>query len=151
MSILTIAVRCTAGAVPSAYGGDAEQRMTGYALGFGTVTDTLGADGRQVEAFVLLPEPALPGTVVDAHPVALVRVCVDGIAHEEVLCLRPGDDPRPLGDLTRLSGNAPLCEVLGRLHAGHTCMVLHAGDGDQAEAMLEHARGEFRSLTGAIG
>jgi hypothetical protein len=151
MSTITVSVHRTAGAGPGSAHGDLTQRMSGYALGSGTITDTLGPDGRQVEALVLLREPALPGIEVTACPVKLLHLHLDGAAHPVVLCLLPDQDPAPLGDLSHPAANEPLCEAVHCLHGEHVCVVLDSQDAACAEAILDRARAEFRALTGALG
>jgi len=102
MSTITACVHRTAGAGPGSAHGDIEQRMSGYALGSGTITDTLGPDGKQVEALVLMREPALPGIEVTACPIQLLHLHLDGAAHPVVLCARAGEDrPRSATSATR--------------------------------------------------
>lgn len=151
MSTFTVSVHRTAGAGPGSSHGDLTGRMSGYALGSGTIDDALGPDGRQIEALVLMREPALPAVVVTAYPIGLLHLRLDGAEHEVVLGLAPGQDPAPLGDVTHPALNEPLCEAIHRLHADHTCVVMCEEDAPAAEDVLARSREAFRSLTGALG
>jgi hypothetical protein len=96
-------------------------------------------------------EPALPGITVTALPIGLLHLRLDGAEHPVVLAVMPGEDPGPLGDYVHPALNEPLCEAIHRLHSGHACVVFREEDSSFAEAALERARTEFRSLTGALG
>jgi hypothetical protein len=149
--MISIAVRRTAGAGPGASHGDAERRMYGRALGEGPIGDTLSPDGHALDALVLMTEPAVPGHTVNAQPVALLHLEIDGLAHDEVVCVCHGDDATPLGDLAHPALNEPLCEAVHRLHANHRCIVLGGEDAEHAELALDQARSGFQHLTGAMG
>jgi hypothetical protein len=151
MSSFAVSVHRTAGAGPGTAHGDPVGRMSGYALGSGTIEDTLGPDGHQIEALVLMREPALPAVEVTAVPIGLLHLLLDHADHPVVLGLAPGQDPSPLGDVTHPALNQPLCEAIHRLHAGHTCVVMCEDDARAAADVLEHARADFRALTGALG
>ena len=150
MSTFTVSVHRTAGAGPGCSHGDLTGRMSGYALGSGTIDDTLGPDGRQVEALVLMREPALPAVMVTACPIGLLHLRLDGAEHPVLLGLAPDQDPTPLGDVTHPALNEPLCEAIHRLHADHACVVMCEDDASVAEDVLERSRAAFRSLTGAL-
>ena len=149
MSCFTVSVHRTAGAGPGSAHGDAARRMSGYALGSGTVAETLGPDGRPVQALVLMREPALPTREFAADPVGLLHLHLDGAEHTVILGVAPGQDPAPLGDLTQSALNEPLCEAIHRLHHDHPCVVLQTQDAPAAHTVLDRARAQFRAMTGA--
>lgn len=150
MSMLTVSVLRTAGAGPGSSHGDPARLMARRALGEGPIAGTLGPDGRPLAALVLMTEPAVPGVTVDARPVSMLQLEIDGVRRNELVCVTVGErDLSALGDLADPASNEPLCEAVHRLHPNHRCVVHGGQDMAHAENALDAGRRDFRSLSGA--
>lgn len=91
MPSVVINVEATVGtAIPLAEGADAADREP-LVMGRGRVPDTVGADGRPVEAVVLMPEPGIPGVAVLSRPVGVFGFATQGTSADRLLCVV--DDP----------------------------------------------------------
>jgi inorganic pyrophosphatase len=62
----------------------------GFPVGHAVLWDMLGDDGRQMQALVLMAEPALPGAKVAARPVALLHIVHIDQCVDELLCVSDG-------------------------------------------------------------
>jgi inorganic pyrophosphatase len=150
MSEITVEVQSTVEAVPDAYHQDVEYFLQGRAFGWGSVPETLSEDACPVHALVLMTDPAPEGLLLGVRPVALLHLDIEGVAREEVLCVRAGDSTRPLGDLAHPADNELFCEAVRRLHPHSWCVVRGAEDASCAEQVLDHARADYLRMTGAM-
>lgn len=64
-----------------------------YPMDYGYLPQTHWHDGDPVDALVMSTSPFMPGVVVPARPVAVVRMIDSGEKDEKLLCV-PVDDPR---------------------------------------------------------
>ncbi|MFF9314062.1 inorganic diphosphatase [Streptomyces sp. NPDC014748] len=128
--------------------------LTGCAVGEGYVVDSLAPDGEPADALVLMEEPALPGRVVPARPVALLRVAVDGERSEVLVCVQADStvfesvsDVRDL--LSWHADERALSQVLARFGSSHAWQVLGWQERQAAEKYAYRARHDFEeSLEG---
>jgi inorganic pyrophosphatase len=58
-----------------------------YPVDYGYIPGTLAADGDPLDALVLLDEPAVPGCIVTALPLGVLRVVDKGRADPKILCV----------------------------------------------------------------
>lgn len=144
-----IGSRGTARAVPEPPG-----RLGGWPVGKGTVPDTLGADGRPVEALVLMQEPALPGDEVAARPVALLQLSEADRDRDELVCVAEAEPFADLVDVPDLgrrhAGPSAWAGVLARLSHGSAPRVTGYGQRAEADRLVEQARHSYLQLTGCL-
>ncbi|MEU1414825.1 inorganic diphosphatase [Streptomyces sp. NPDC049097] len=126
----------------------------GWPVGHGCVVNTLGDDGRPVEALVLMCEPALPGDDLQAWPVATLHLSTPGRDVNEVLCV--AEDPcfgdlADTGDLPRWHAEPDVwAEALARLTPGRTYQVAGCGPARETEELLSAAHHCYLRLTGCL-
>jgi len=66
---------------------------TRYPSDYGFIENTLGLDGDQLDALVLLEEPTFPGCVIKARALGMFRMTDEAGPDEKLLCV-PANDPR---------------------------------------------------------
>ncbi len=78
---------------------------------YGSIDDTLGADGDPLDALVLLPHPTFPGVVIDVRPIGMLRMIDENGGDDKILTV-PHDDDRyiPLRDITDVASHT-LAEI----------------------------------------
>lgn len=76
----------------------------GWPVGLGRIVRTRGADGEELEALVLMTEPALAGVEIHAWPIGLLRIGA-AAARPLLLCVAEDDPFMDLVDLAA-DGNA---------------------------------------------
>lgn len=64
---------------------------TVYPADYGFIPDTLGEDGDELDALVLLEEPSFPGCIVRARPVGLVHMSDEKGRDTKIICVLAGD------------------------------------------------------------
>lgn len=64
----------------------------GYPADYGYIEGTLGEDGDPLDALVILPEPVLPGVVVEARVVGVFKMTDEAGGDDKLLAVL--DDPR---------------------------------------------------------
>jgi inorganic pyrophosphatase len=79
-----------------------------YPTDYGFIEDTLGEDGDPLDALVLLPQPLLPGVLVEARPVGMFRMVDEHGGDDKVLCVPAGD---PRWDHIKDIGDVPTFEL----------------------------------------
>jgi inorganic pyrophosphatase len=163
MSAITVTVEATIGStirrdgVPDALS-DAEQDdargAAGWPVGKGRVADTLGDDGRPVEALVLMREPAVAGADVRAWPVGVLHLAGPQRAVDEVLCVAEAPcfaDLVDVSDLPRWHAEPEVWAVaLSRLSRGPAYRVAACGPVREADALLSTAHHTYLQLTGCL-
>jgi inorganic pyrophosphatase len=156
MTRVTLEVDCTIGshiAHPVAAGSGPVEH--GWPVGHAVLWDTLGEDGRQVHALVLMTEPALPGATVVARPVALMHVVRRDQCIDELLCV--SEDPHfsdvvDLDDLLQWrAGPAAWAALAQRLQPGGAEPDLVGCEPCRnAEQLLTDAKHTFLEATGCL-
>ncbi|MET7774997.1 inorganic diphosphatase [Streptomyces mirabilis] len=160
MPRITVTVRSTVGSTMGRQDDAAHAEpeppghLGGWPVGQGSVPDTLGEDGRPVEALVLMQEPALPGDDVAAWPVAVLHV-VDGDRRtDELLCIAETEcfvDLVDVADLGRWHAEPTAwATALARLSPGSTPHVTDCGSRAEAEHLVEQTRHACQLLTGCL-
>lgn len=134
---------------------DGQGRGTGgWPVGKGEVADTLGDDGRPVEALVLMREPAVPGMDVRAWPVGVLHLTARGRVVDEVLCVAEAPCFAGLvdvGDLPRWHAEPEVWAVaFSRLSPGNTYQVAGYGPVREADELLSTAWHAYLQLTGCL-
>lgn len=66
---------------------------TVYPADYGFIPETLGEDGDELDALVLMEEPTFPGCLVRSRPVGLVHMSDEKGRDTKIICV-PADDPR---------------------------------------------------------
>ncbi|MFG3065005.1 inorganic diphosphatase [Streptomyces sp. NPDC048231] len=139
---------------PSAYLEPEAHGTAGWPVGHGSVVNTLGDDGRPLEALVLMCEPALPGDALQARPVATLRLSTPGRAVNEVLCVAEAPcfgDLADSRDLPRWHAEpGAWAEALARLTPGRTYRVAGCGPARETEELLSAARQCYLRFTGCL-
>ncbi|GAA3895812.1 inorganic diphosphatase [Streptomyces sp. NPDC003328] len=139
---------------PSAYLEPEAHGTAGWPVGHGSVVNTLGDDGRPLEALVLMCEPALPGDALQARPVATLHLSTPGRAVNEVLCVAEAPcfgDLADSRDLPRWHAEpGAWAEALARLTPGRTYRVAGCGPARETEELLSAARQCYLRLTGCL-
>ncbi|MFE0546038.1 inorganic diphosphatase [Streptomyces sp. NPDC058891] len=139
---------------PSAYLEPEAHGTAGWPVGHGSVVNTLGDDGRPLEALVLMCEPALPGDALQAWPVATLHLSTPGRAVNEVLCVAEAPcfgDLADSRDLPRWHAEpSAWAEALARLTPGRTYRVAGCGPARETEELLSAARQCYLRLTGCL-
>jgi inorganic pyrophosphatase len=127
---------------------------SGWPVGRGLVLDTLGDDGRPVEALVLMCEPAVSAGDVPAWPVAVLHLSAEDRPVEEVLCVAEAPcfvDLVDLDDLPRWHAEPGVwASVLARLSPGGTYRVTGCGPVREADELLSAAHHAYLKLTGCL-
>jgi inorganic pyrophosphatase len=124
----------------------------GFPVGHAVLWDTLGDDGSQMHALVLMTEPALPGATVAARPVALLHIVRRDQCVDELLCV--SEDPHFSGvvDLDDLlqwdAGPAAWAGVAQHLQPGRQPDLVGCEPRRAAEQTLADARNNFLHATG---
>ncbi|MBX7554302.1 inorganic diphosphatase [Streptomyces sp. NPDC004232] len=126
----------------------------GWPVGRGHVTDTLGDDGRLLEALVLMREPAVPGDVVPAWPVAVLHLAAEDRPVDEVLCVAEEPcfvDLVDMGDLPRWHAEPDVwAQAFARLSSGGEYRVTGCGPVREADELLSSAHHAYLQLTGCM-
>ncbi len=97
---------------------------------YGSIDDTLGADGDPLDALVLLPHPTFPGVVIDVRPIGMLRMIDENGGDDKILTV-PHDDDRYIP--SRTSPTSP--RTPGRDRA-----LLHPLQGNRARQARHHER-----------
>ena len=58
-----------------------------YPADYGFIDHTLGEDGDPLDALVILPEPVLPGVIVEARPVGVFKMTDEAGGDDKLLCV----------------------------------------------------------------
>ena len=66
---------------------------TQYPADYGFIEGTLGEDGDQLDALVLVQEPTFPGCLIRSRAIGMFRMKDEKGGDDKVLCV-PADDPR---------------------------------------------------------
>ncbi|MGW4031835.1 inorganic diphosphatase [Streptomyces sp. NPDC004838] len=126
----------------------------GWPVGHGYVVDTLGDDGRPVEALVLMREPAVPRGQAAAWPIAVLHLAARGRTMDEVLCVAeaaPFTDLVDLPDLPRWHAQPEAwAQALARLTPDSAYRIAGLGPAAEADELLGTARHAFLQLTGCL-
>ncbi|GGJ41507.1 inorganic diphosphatase [Streptomyces brasiliensis] len=127
---------------------------SGWPVGHGRVVDTLGDDGRPLEALVLMCEPAVPRDGVPAWPVAVLHLAAQGRAVDELLCVAeaaPFTDLVDMADLPRWHAEPEVwAKALTRLTPGSSYEIAGLGPAGEADALLDTAWHAYLQLTGCL-
>jgi inorganic pyrophosphatase len=127
---------------------------SGWPVGRGHVVDTLGEDGRSLEALVLMPEPAVPGKDIPAWPVAVLHLAAGDLPVEEVLCVAEAPcftDLVDMNDLARWHAWPDVwASALARLCPGSAYRVTGCGPAREADELLSSAHQAYLQLTGCM-
>jgi len=59
---------------------------------YGSIDNTLGADGDPLDALVLLPRTTFPGVVIDVRPVGMLRMVDENGGDDKILTVPNGDN-----------------------------------------------------------
>ncbi|QCE35232.1 inorganic diphosphatase [Acetobacteraceae bacterium] len=65
-----------------------------YPASYGFIPNTLAADGDPADALVLAPEPIIPGCVIRARPIGVLKMEDEAGQDEKILCV-PADKVHP--------------------------------------------------------
>jgi inorganic pyrophosphatase len=153
MSRIAVAVESTVGTMIGRQGPD-HLESERWPVGRGRVADTLGADRQPVDALVLMCEPALPGVVVQARPVAVLRLIGSDRETEELICVAADehfDDLVDVADLERWHADpAAWAAALGRLSPGSAGVLVSCGRCAEAERLLAEAQDDYSRMTGSL-
>ncbi|MEU9244475.1 inorganic diphosphatase [Streptomyces sp. NPDC048385] len=126
----------------------------GWPVGHGHVIDTLGADGRPLEALVLMREPAVPGNDIPAWPVAVLHLAAREQPVEEVLCVAEEPcfaDLVDVADLPRWHAQPEAwAHVLSRCAPDRAYRVSGCGPVRETDALLAEARHAYLRFTGCM-
>jgi len=121
-----------------------DHHTDGWPLGWGSAPGTAGPDGREIEAVVLMAEPALPGPVA-AWPIGVLRLD-ESPPRSVLVCVAEEEPFMGFTDLLdHTDWNAAPEEWLHgfrRVHPDSACHV--AGYGGRAEAVALVADAERR-------
>jgi inorganic pyrophosphatase len=130
----------------------ADQGRSGWPVGWGRVDQTLTEDGREIEALVLMSEPALAGMDVDAWPVAVLQLTDP--ATDELLCVQEDENFMDLvdeADLPRWNA-APgtWAAALDRMDPNHAHVVAGCRSRAEANHLADEARQSYLRSTGCL-
>lgn len=114
---------------------------TVYPADYGFIPGTLGEDGDELDALVLMEDPTFPGCLVRSRPVGLVHMSDEKGRDTKILCVL-ADDPRwePIQDITDVPSHLRLeihhfFDIYKDLEPGK---VSNVGEwGDRVEALGE--------------
>jgi inorganic pyrophosphatase len=154
MSRIVISVHSTVGSHIGRPDGDGSAVSDNWPIGHGCVRDTLGEDGRPVEALVLMEEPALPGVEVPARPIAVLHLTDAAHTVNEMFCV--SDSPRfidltDVSDMTRWRAEPDAwVSALARLVPGMMPQVTICEARTAADRLLEEARHDFLAAGGCL-
>ncbi|MER7967517.1 inorganic diphosphatase [Streptomyces sp. NPDC096080] len=127
----------------------------GWPVGRGLVANTLGDDGRPLQALVLMCEPAIPQDEIAAWPVAVLHLADRGRTFDEVLCVAeaaPFTDLVDLADLPRWHARPEAwTAALVHLTPGSAYRIAGLGPAREANELLDIARHAYLQLTGYLG
>jgi hypothetical protein len=154
MSHVTVRISSTIGASAAAEANPwIRQAGPGTAIGWGHVVDTLGPDGGEAEALVVMHEPALAGVDVTVEPVAVLHLS-DESDQTELLCV--ADDPNLTALIDAegiLPSDGPMqawSEALARLASRPVGLSRPYGSRVEAEHLLEEEREAYLRSTGCL-
>lgn len=118
---------------------------TQYPADYGFVDDTLGLDGDELDALVLVQEPTFPGCLIRCRAIGMFRMRDEAGADDKVLCV-PTGDPRVehLRDIHHLEKFYKLeiqhfFEVYKALEPGKIVEPSHWVDRNAAEEEIERS------------
>ncbi len=124
-----------------------------YPGDYGFIPQTHCEDGDPLDAIILVGEPSFPGVLIEARPVALLKMVDSGERDEKLLCV-PAEDPRFTGikslkDVPEhiLKEIAHFFEVYKHLQ-GKEVMIEGWEDVDKAKEMIEKAMELYREKFG---
>jgi len=117
-----------------------------YPSDYGFIPQSYYDDGDPFDVLVVVEDPTFPGCVVEARPVALMRMDDDGEKDDKVIAV-PGEDPRyddvrDLDDLTdqQRAEIREFFETYKNLEPGKETETLGFEDRSAALDAIEHAR-----------
>jgi inorganic pyrophosphatase len=117
-----------------------------YPSDYGFIPQTWYDDEDPLDALVLVEDQTFPGCVIEARPVALMKMDDDGEQDDKVIAV-PSEDPRydhveDLDDLTEQTTAeiAEFFETYKNLEAGKQTEVLGWEDAQSARDAVEHGR-----------
>ena len=79
-----------------------------YPANYGYIEDTLGEDGDPLDVLVLLPEPVVPGVLINVRPVGMYKMVDEAGGDDKVLAVPAGD---PRWDHVQDIGDVPDWEI----------------------------------------
>lgn len=115
-----------------------------YPSDYGFIPQTWYDDDDPLDVLVLVEDQTFPGCVIEARPVALMRMDDDGEKDDKVIAV-PSEDPR-FDDIQDLSDITPqlrdeiaeFFETYKNLESGKETETLGYEDRSSAEAAIEH-------------
>ena len=117
-----------------------------YPSDYGFIPQSYYDDGDPFDVLVIVEDPTFPGCVVEARPVALMRMDDDGEKDDKVIAV-PGEDPRyddvrDLDDLTdqQRAEIREFFETYKNLEPGKETETLGFEGRDAAHDAVEHAQ-----------
>jgi inorganic pyrophosphatase len=118
---------------------------------YGLIPRTYYDDNDPLDAIVIMDEPTYPGCIIDARPIALLRMLDSGEADDKVLCV-PINDPkyaeyRDLSDVQShfLKEVAHFFEVYKRLEGKETTVIGWEG-ADAAKERIQYSMNLFKRV-----
>ncbi len=128
-----------------------------YPAAYGFIPGTLAADGDPADALVLVPAPVVPGAVIRARPVGLLRMEDEAGQDEKIVCV-PHDKVHP--QFSTLTEVAELPEITRAaiehfftrykdLEKGKWVKISGWADRAAAEAEIEKCLAAYRTSHGA--
>jgi inorganic pyrophosphatase len=121
-----------------------------YPADYGFFPDTEGEDGDALDAMVLVDKPTFPGCVIEARPVAVLRLSADEGRDDKVVCV-PFEDPmwtdlEALGDIPQqLRGEIEHFFSIYKEPEGRSVELHGFEDREVAERLIDEARTRFSS------
>ncbi|MEV0495296.1 inorganic diphosphatase [Streptomyces atratus] len=126
----------------------------GRPVGHGRVPDTLGDDGRPLEALVLMREPAVPGADIPARPVGVLHLAAQGRTVDEMLCVAEDECFTGIVDLADLPRRhaepGGWAAALARIAPASAYRIEGCGPAREADELLDRARHACLQLTGCL-
>lgn len=117
---------------------------TAYPAAYGFIPGTLAQDGDAADAMVLIPSPVVPGSVLRARPIGMLRMADEKGPDEKIICV-PHDRVHPqysrverLADLPDITRDAieHFFERYKDLEAGKWVKVSGWADKEETEAYI---------------
>jgi inorganic pyrophosphatase len=119
-----------------------------YPTDYGFIPDTVGFDGRPLDAMVVVSAPTFPGCVIPVRPIALFRVSDDGERDDKLLCVQEHDpaweETESLADISeQLRAEIEHFWSIYKLPEGRTTELHGWEDRDVALELLDESRRRF--------